>query len=181
MASKTSIINQALILLGESPISNFDAPVGIIANSVYETTKDTMLSDHRWRFAVKKAALTAASGSPVNEWTNHYTLPTDMILLIRTYPNSNYEVFENKLATNASSVSVDYVFDPGENKYPEYFVKAMAAQLASDMALAVTNDKTLEQRMAQKAVQFVASARHKDSQGRPSSAIQRRPYIDIRG
>ena len=181
MASKTSIINQALILIGESPVTDFTSPVGNIANSLYETSRDSMLTDHRWRFAVKKVALVVASTSPVNEWQYWFTLPTDMLLLIRTYPNSSYEVFEDKLATNSSTVSIDYVFDPGEQKYPEYFVKALAHNLASDMALAVTNDKTLEGIMAAKAARFVAAATHKDSQGRPSTAIQSRPFIDVRG
>lgn len=180
MASKLSIINQSLILMGESAIADLTLPVGIIANTLYETTKDSMLSDHRWRFAVKKAALVAAAGSPVNEWSYHFTLPTDMILLIRTYPGSHYEIFENKLLTNSASVSIDYVFDPGENKYPEYFLRALTHQLASDMALAVTNDKTLSQLMDQKASSYLSIAKHKDSQGRPSSAIQSRPYLDVR-
>lgn len=181
MASKIGIINHSLILIGESPITSLSSAVGTVAETVYDTTLESMLTDHRWRFAVKKVALVAASGSPLNEWTNHFTLPSDMLMLIRTYPNSVYEIYEDKLATNNNSVAVDYVFNPGETKYPEYFVKALAHQLASDMALSVTNDKTLEQRMAQKAEMAVAKAKHKDSQGRPSSAIQRRPYIDVRG
>jgi len=181
MATKLSVINQALVLIGETPISSMAQPVGTIIETVYDTVKETLLSEHRWRFAVKKTNLSAAPGSPLNEWKNHFTLPTDMLLLIRTYPNSDYEIFQNKLATNEQSVAIDYVYDPSEPKYPEYFVKALATQLAADIALAVTNDKSLAQLMEQKAMRFLMTAQHKDSQGRPSTPIQSRPYIDVRG
>lgn len=181
MASKLDIINQALVLLGENPVTDLTSPSGIIADTVYTTTRNDLLSGHRWRFAVKKVALVAAAGSPVNEWTNHFTLPTDMLVLFRTYPNSQYEIFEDKLVTNNASVSVDYIFDPGEKKYPDYFVKSLATLLSSEMALAITNDKKMSEMQHSKAQMAISSAKNKDSQGRPATAIQSRPYIDVRG
>lgn len=147
---------------------------------IYDDIREGLLTDHRWRFAVKKVALSAASGSPVNEWENHFTLPTDMLMLIRTYPNSTYEIYENKLLTQNSSVSVDYVFDPGEKKYPTYFVKVLVRNLASEACLAVTNDKKLSELMEVRALDELNKAMHKDAQGRPPTRIQRRPFIDIR-
>lgn len=180
MSSKLDIINQGLLLLGESVITDYDTPVGIIADTLYKTTRDSLLASHRWRFAVKKVALVAASGSPVNEWQYHYTLPSDYVLLIRTYPNSNYEVFEDKLLSNLSTASIDYVFDPGEKKYPTYFIKALTHALASDMALSVTHDKSMADLQHKLADRWLARAKHADSQGRPQRVIQRRPFIDVR-
>jgi len=181
MASKLEIINQALILLGENTVNDLTLPVGEVACRLYDTVREDLLTSHRWRFAVKKVALTAAAGSPVNEWTNHFTLPTDSLMIIRTYPRSNYEIYEDKILTNQSSVSVDYLFDPGEKKYPTYFIKAFALKLAADMCLAITNDKSLKELTERDAMFAITGAKFKDSQGRPSTAIVSRPFIDVRG
>lgn len=180
MASKIDIVNQALVLLGESVISDLSLPVGETVETVYNTTRDSLLTSHRWRFAVKKVALSEAAGSPVNEWANHFTLPSDFLLLISTYPISTYEIYGSKLLTNNDEVEIDYIYDPGEKLYPAYFVKAFATQLASDIALPITNDKTLHELFAQKALNELAAARFKDSQGRPPKAIISRPFIDCR-
>jgi len=180
MASKINIVNQALVRLGESAITDYSLPVGNIIETVYDTVRQNLLTSYRWRFAMKKVALTEASGSPVNEWTKHFTLPSDMLLLVTTYPTSNYEVFEDKLLTNASSVSVDYVFDPGEKKYPQYFVNALALEIADAVCMPITNDKTMKEIVKVEAETATRSARFKDASGRPPSAIQDRPFIDVR-
>ncbi len=180
MANKRSIINQALVRLGERTITDMSLPIGEIVSSVYDTVKDTLLASHRWRFAMKKVALSESSGDPVNEWGNHFDLPDDMVLLITTYPVSSYEIYEDKLLTNAGSVSVDYVYDPGEKKYPAYFVNAFAKQLSADTALAITHDKTLHELITVEAESAAAAARNRDSQGRPPTAIISRPFIDAR-
>lgn len=181
MASKLDIINQAFVLLGEKPVADLNKPVGIIAETVYKTTLSDLLTSHRWRFAVKKVALVEAAGSPVNEWSKHFTLPTDMLVMFRTYPGSSYEIFEDKLLTNGTSVSIDYMFNPGEKKFPEYFVRALSAKLASVMALAITNDKKMAEMQDINAMVAAGSAKNKDSQGRPATPIQSRPFIDVRG
>ena len=180
MASKLDIINQALIILGENVINDYSTPTGTALNEIYDSTREDLLQSSRWRFAVKKVALTEAVGSPVNEWDKHFTLPSDMLLLISTYPVSRYEIFEGKLLTNNSSVSVDYIFDPGEKEYPSYFIVALTRLLAANAALAVTNDKKMAEIMEHKSLTALASAQNKDAQGRPSTAIRRRPFIDVR-
>lgn len=180
MSTKLEIINQSLILLGEKSISDLSLPVGEVMTRLYDDVREDLLTDHRWRFAMKKVALSEAAGSPVNEWKNHFTLPTDMLMLITTYPTSNYEIYEDKLLTENESVSVDYLYDPGEKKYPTYFVRVFTHRLAAIAALAVTNDKKLEELMEVRAKECLGKARFKDSQGRPSVAIKSRPFIDVR-
>lgn len=180
MPSKLDIVNHALILLGESPLSDFTSNTGEVVETVCRRMRQEMLMEHRWRFAVKKAALTEASGSPVNEWENHFDFPSDMLLLIRTYPSSNYEVFADKLLTNNESVSIDYIYDPGIKAYPEYFANALAHRIAAEVCMAITNNHTLYDSMKQKYLMVLGAAKFKDSQGRPPKAIQSRPWIDIR-
>ena len=180
MATKLEIINQALILMGESTVSDLTLPVGEVMERLYDDTRDSLLTSHRWRFAMKKVALSEASGTPVNEWDKHFTLPTGMLMLVTTYPTSTYEIYEDKLLTNHSSVSVDYLFNPGEKKFPAYFTKAFSKHLAAEACLSITNDKTLAQKLREDAEIAEARARYRDSQGRPPTAIQHRPFIDVR-
>jgi len=181
MPSKIEIINQALILLGEDLVADLSAGAGEVADTLYKTVNHNLLSSYRWRFATKKVALSEYAGSPVNEWDRHFSLPTDFILLNRVYPEARFEIFEDKILTDSTTISIEYVFDPGEKTYPVYYTRALSHVLAADMAMSIANDKKLAEMMDSKATRSLGFAKNRDSQGRRTPFIQHRPYVAVRG
>ncbi|WP_299083205.1 hypothetical protein [uncultured Paraglaciecola sp.] len=139
-----------------------------------------MLTDTRWRFATGKQSLNRLTATPLNEWRYAFQIPDDVLLVIRMYPSQGYEIYEDKIYTNAASVEIDYIFRPLEPAFPAYFVEALAARLAEEIAISVTNNVTLRGEMVELAARRRAEAMHKDAQGRPNVAIQSRPFIDVR-
>ena len=182
MATKFDIVSQALLLIGESPISSFSEGVsGTVAANLYDTTRDSFLTATRWRFAVGKSNLSRLTDTPLNEYQYAFQLPSDLLMPIGTYPNSRYEIYEDKLYSNNATVELDYIFRPTEEVFPAYFVEALAAQLAEKFAIAITNNQTMRQAMEAHAADTYRKAAFRDAQGRTPQAIKHRPYIAVRG
>lgn len=180
--SDVDIVSQALVLIGEAPISSLtEGTAGVVASSLYETTKDTLLQKHRWRFATAKASLSRLTATPLNEWTYGFQLPTNLRLILRVYPHTPYEMYEDKIYSNSNTLQIDYLIDPGEGDYPAYFVKALTYRLASEMALGIANNQSLSDAWYDKSIVAISEAMHMDSQGRPNQAIHHRPLINVRG
>jgi len=183
MASDIDIASNALVRIGAAPISSFTegGASGQAAANLYEPTVRALLTEHRWRFATGKRQLARLVAAPLNEFQYAYQLPSDMLLLFRTYPTSTYEVFEDKLFTNASSVEIDYLFQPNESQFPAYFQLAVEYKLASEFALIVTSNRSLAETYEFKANEQMKKARFADSQGRPPASIEAFDYLDMRG
>ena len=179
--SKEDIVSQALIMIGEAPISSFtEGTGGLVAGNIYATTRDDLLTAYRWRFAMRKNSLSRLVDTPRNEWEYAFQLPSDLLMLVRTYPNSTYEVYRDFLYSNNASVDIDYVYRPDVGFFPAYFVKALIYKLAEEMAISITNNQGLAERMEMRATKALAKATYVDSQGRPADPIVSRPFIDVR-
>lgn len=183
MSSKIETASNALVRIGVPPISSFTegGAAGVVANNIYEPTILAILTETRWRFAAAKRLLAKLTSTPLNEWSNAFQLPSDLILMYRVYPNSNYEIYENKLYSNNNSVSIDYLFRPDESRWPAYFQLAVEYKLASEFALTVTNNSTKAKIYEEKYQQQIVKARFADAQGRPATPMQRSNYISVRG
>lgn len=182
MASDIDIASNALVRIGVPPISSFTegGAAGQAASNLYEPTIRTLLTESRWRFAAAKRKLAQLTAKPLNDWTYAYQLPSDMMLLCRVFPRTNYEIFEDKLYTDAASVEVDYLFRAPESLFPAYFQLACEYKLASEFALIVTSNRSLAETYEIKHQDQMKKARFADSQGRPADAIQNIDYFDVR-
>lgn len=179
--SEVDIVSQALILIGESPISSFAEGVGgLVASNLYAPTRDDCLTCYRWHFATGKKELSRLVETPLNEWQYAYQQPSDLLLPIRAYPGTRFEVFEDRIFANTSTLEIDYIFRPPSGAFPAYFVKALSYKLASEFAVTVTNNLSIAQRMDDLAVYHLRKAKSNDSQSRTPAAITARPWIDVR-
>ena len=181
MASKFDIVSQALVLIGEAPISSFsEGTAGLVASQLYEVTFDGLLTSHRWRFAVGKSQFNRLTDTPLNSWRYAYQLPSQLLMLVNVKHNPPYEIYEDKLYTDIHKVEADYVYRPDEGSLPQYFVESLAARLAETFAIPITNNQTMREAMRELAERRFQEAIFKDSQGRPPVAIQHRPFVDVR-
>lgn len=182
MATDIEICSNALIMIGHGPIASFtDGGAGAnTASALYTTTYNNLLSQHRWRFASAKANLSKLSAAPRNEWNNAFQLPSGCITVINTYPNVDYEIYEDKLYSNADALDIDYIFKPDESKLPGYFQRLLEFSLASIFAIPVTDNSTKAEEYRVMFEDQLKRARNIDSQARPSDAIVDSPFIEAR-
>lgn len=180
--TKVKIISDALILLGEQPLTSIDdarhgARVGV---NLFERLYENELCSNRWRFAIDKQALSQLAAAPLNEWQYAYQLPSGLLLPIRVYPDANYEIYTDKLFSNHSAVELDFVFKPDLGGLPSYFYELMVCRLAWRMARAVTEAGSTVEEMYRAYVQQRDVALYADAQGRPNQPFSDSPFTDIR-
>lgn len=184
MASKIDLVSSALVLIGDKPINSLTGNDRrqVVANNLYDNIVKNELSKHRWGFARKKAQLSLTTETPVdNEWRSIYQLPTDIIVLIKLYPNANYQILGDKVYTNVSqALYCDYIYDTPESEWPYYFSKMIEYALAIDFSTSIRDSSTIQQNMAALYESAARNARYQDSQQHPQIPIQNRPFIDVR-
>jgi len=184
MASKIDVISAALVLIGDVPVNSLTGNDRRqqVANALYDSTVQMELSKHRWGFARKKAQLSLTTQAPVdNEWRSVYQLPTDLLHLIKIYPNGNYQILGDKVYTNFSqALYCDYIYDAPEDEWPAYFTKMMQYALAVEFATSIRDSSAIQGNMSALYENASRMARYTDSQQHPQTPIQHRPFINVR-
>ncbi len=84
ISSETQLVNNALIRLGANTITDIDTDGSHESNTMqqlYAPTRDALLRQHFWNFAIKRSNLSANAVAPAFEWAASYPLPSDFIRL----------------------------------------------------------------------------------------------------
>jgi hypothetical protein len=170
--SKFDICNQALVLVGANTITSFteNTTESTVANQLYETSLENLLSRCRWRFATKQQQLSRLTETPTARWSAKYSLPSDALILhtvtigdnVIEYDRYSTEVFCD--ATSADIVVADYTFQPSEADFPPYFKQALVFELASLFAGAIARNDQLSTLYQNRAMTQTAYAKSQDSQ-----------------
>jgi len=185
MAGSTSAIqicSNALILLGHPPISSFDEPgAGAQASAnLYEQSYLNLLTTHRWRFATKKAQLARLTAEPLNGYKYQFQLPSDLLYLIKKEEGFQYEVYGDKLHSNNSVESIDYLYRVNEDNLPPYFIKTVEFFMASQMAIPVVGNTSRADYYYQAYEMQLKRAKFADSTQRPGDTFTQSPYVQVR-
>jgi len=182
MATDISMSSNALLLIGHETINSFtDAGAGAkAAANLYATVYEDAITSYPWRFAMGKVTLSKLVAAPLNEWTNAFQLPANLLLTYRTYPRSPFEIYEDKLYSDQETIEIDYWFKPEETTLPPYFVKYMQYSLAAEFAISVTDNRSLAESFTNMADRQRLVAMNRDSQGRTNNAIESAPFIEVR-
>lgn len=185
MASDIDMASNALLLIGDNPISSFTEPgAGArAAANLYPDTYRRVLAEHPWTFALKEQQLNKLSQTP-DPLTNYqfaYQIPNDLIRLWAIFPNSNYTIVNDILYSNVGEgLLARYVYAVDEVNIPPHVVKAIEYKLAADFAISVTESTSKSEFYEAKYLNMVAQARGIDSQGQPPLPIQDQPFTDVR-
>jgi hypothetical protein len=182
-STKIGLISKALILCGEMPLTSlsddrYGATVG--ANLFELLYENELQGNHAWRFCCKKDALSRLVDVPLNQWQYAYQLPPDMLLPNYVYPRTRYEIYGDRIYTDATSVELDYRFKPDINALPAHFALLLVYSLAKDMIKPITESDRAQQIMQAKYDIQRNRALFADAQGRPNVPIQDSPFVDVR-
>jgi hypothetical protein len=167
------ICNMALTMLATSRITTLeDANENARKlNIVYQPTKEALLSEHNWNFAIVQDTLSEASGYPViGIYAYHFSLPYDCIRVIRVEDDEPFVVLNGKVLTNSETCVIEYISNADEGDFSPGFSRALAFRLAADLAFGVTQNATLAQGMELKAQQALKEAKWTDAQEGGGSA-----------
>jgi len=183
MATKIGTISNALLLIGDTPLNSLDEP-GYrtqVCSNLYDNIYESELISHTWGFARKLQQLNLTTDVPViGTWTKIYQCPTDLISIMRVVPATDYEIYGDKIYSNAPSLTLDYYSRIDESMWPNYFAKLMEYALAKEIAIPLREDTQAAQLFYNLYKQVGQKARAVESKQRIQRAIQDQPFIDVR-
>jgi hypothetical protein len=109
--SKIGLISNALILLGEEGTNSLaDTRYGVVVGAnMFENIYESEVQSNRWRFAMTKGALSELLSVPLNQWARAFQLPSDMLLPVGMWPPQPYEIYGDRIYTNATAVTLTIV------------------------------------------------------------------------
>ena len=167
MASVVQICNSALNQLGASSITALtdDSKNARLCNERYTTVRDEVFRSHPWNCLVKRIQLAQDTDTPPWGFTYQYTLPSDClrVLQIKDY-NSDYKIEGRKLLIDESDVYLIYLAQITDvNELDVLLRETISANLAQDIAYAITANLQVSKLMAEKYQAKLSEARHADS------------------
>lgn len=157
MASTVEICNLALGWLGCNLIISIDDDTveASLCKVNFPLLRDAVLEARAWTFASKRTTLPpTVGGVPAEEvfgYASRFTLPSDCIrvLMAGSTPNFYDRLFWEKendeILANVGILYIKYVWritDP--TKFSSSFVQALAARLASDLCIPLTENRNLQ-------------------------------------
>jgi hypothetical protein len=180
--TKIKLISNALILCGEKPLNSladnrYGATVGA---NLFEQIYEAELQSNRWRFACAKKSLSLLVATPLNEWQYAFQLPPTMLLPLGVYPSKPYEIYADRIYTNATEIDLEYMFKPDVSACPAYFTLLITYALAKDMIKPITESDNAVVAMTAKYNTQRARAQFADAQGRPNKPIADSPFTAVR-
>lgn len=147
MASEVSICNQALSWLGGTHITSLDddSTEASLCKATYASVRDAVLEARNWTFAIGRYDLPKAATGPTNGYANAFPIPSDVLRVLEVLDNNDWRMEGDGIVTNEGAVSIRAVVrvtDP--NRFSALFVQALAARLAADLAIALTQSRELQ-------------------------------------
>ena len=177
MSTETDVCNEALGLIGQSPITAIDDG-SIPANrclQFYAPLRDALLRSHHWNFALKWVQLAQDVTPPVAGFTFAYTLPADCLKVVNyggslpTSPTTivsyidpyqrtvvRYKIEGRKLVSNDGVAYIQYlrqVTNPAE--WDGLFYQVVATWLASKLAGSLAKDPKMSAALLAQATNMI--------------------------
>ena len=191
MAYVVDICNSALNLLGASTISALtdDTKNARLCNQRYEPIRNRIFRSHSWNCLVKRVELAKDSTSPIVEYANEFTLPSDCLRVLKIHNGATdsirtdmeYKIEGRKVRTNEGTIFLVYIaLNTDPNIYDTNLQEAISHQLAADICYAVTNNATLANNYMQRADDRLREARFIDATENSVSVIEANEFTDSR-
>ena len=153
MASKTDIVNMALIKIGQKTVSSIteDTPTATKLNAVYDQILDEALAagpEKGWKFARAKETLSVDSVTPDSTYEYRYAIPSDCLRIARIHIDgediTDWVRQGQYILTNQSSdeVNIDYVSRiTNTGLFPPHFIIVLYMMLAYHLSFNIVQEK----------------------------------------
>lgn len=181
MANEVQIANLALSWMGQNLINSLsdNQNEAKIMNANYALSRDKVLTEHAWTFALRREILAPIAPLPAFGSQRQFLIPSDVLRVHRVYRASNAaqtEKFQNArwsregkyILANELSIWAHFIWrNINTDEYSTPFAHAVAARLAADTCITFTeNRRFFEQLEAQYYVKLQEATASDGAQGR---------------
>jgi hypothetical protein len=194
MATKVSICSNALLLIGDSPINDFQV-VGVdqdrvtLVSNLWEYTKDAMIRAHNWSCCVKRVQLTHTVDGPAwgnkSEYQYAFELPGDCLRVLSVWPNQtpiSHVVEGQQILCNETPIYLRYIFrNDIVESWDAGLVDVMTSAMAAACAYPIKQSGDLKDRFDREVFVKLRNARARDSTQSTQLGITDSPLTQVRG
>lgn len=183
--TKVEVISLAAIICGRQGFNTLagGGAFALDGSSLFDAIVSAELGSNRWRFAqafVEMSTLTTLNPS-FDGWLYYWTIPADCIMFFYVDPAVEYLVFGDRVLTKTNqSLTAVYSKTVPVSKWPPSFALYVAYEIASTLAISVTNSDRMVARIQSNKDLWHSRALFADGQNSRPSLIKRNPYIDVR-
>jgi len=180
MANEVTICNQALSYLGADPITSLEDnnATAALMKVNYDTLRDAVLEERHWTFATLRRSSTTANTPPYGDGFAH-AIPQEYLLVYRVFRNvvsfdpNNWVPSTGWRREGANIIAREETIHmwgterlTNTNRYTSMFRQCLAARLAADLCMAITESAEHQERMWKLyASKIVAAAASDGGQG----------------
>lgn len=172
MATVISICSNALLRLGQNPISSFndESDQARLCANLWQSVYDRTLRTHPWNCAIKRVILSAEVAEPEFKFKYKFPLPGDWIRTLSIGiddKSGDYRQEGNRILSDGTVVYLRYVFRQEIDLIDDSLVEVLTCAMASEMAYPVTQSASMQQVMQDKYMRSMVDARSINAQEVP--------------
>jgi hypothetical protein len=156
MTSSVSICSNALIRLGDKPISSFEdgTDAADACANLYPTVRDEVLRAHPWNCATKRVTLPALAEAPGFDYAYQFQLPADWLRTIQIGARDcalDFTIEGRRILAMSSTLPLVYVFqNKTESTWDADLIAVVTAAMAAALAYPITQSASMQQTMEAK-------------------------------
>jgi hypothetical protein len=184
MANPVQIANLALSWLGQGLINAFtdNQTEAKVMEANYELSRDKVLADHAWTFAMERQTLAPLVDGPQWGSENRFLIPSNVLRVYRVYranlssqgttsrnlTPAHWERSGKYILANESTIWAVFIMKVTDSTlFSPGFVHALAARMAADTCMTLTENRQLLVDMEALYDKKIAEAQYSEgSQGR---------------
>jgi len=190
--TEVSIANLALGWLGLDPIISLDDPsnAAALCKQNLGPLRDALLEGSDWTFAQRRVELAASAAIPAWGYARQFEVPIDCLRVC--YVTDSPDIAESRpmaqwvkegryILTNSETCFIRYSASVTDSKqWSQGFAQALAARLAADIAMPVTDSGTVMQAMQALAEDKLSYAKSGDMRQGSAQRIRSTDLIRVR-
>ena len=186
--SDVALATRALLRIGAAPINSFEdnTAEAEIAGALFAPTRDGLLSSYPWSFATAQKPLAPLAEQPAADFQFAYQLPGDFLRAVsvgqgRRGRGVEFRIGGDKLLSNASQITLSYIYRPPEGGMPPFFEQVLIAALSAEFCLPLTESSTRAKLLFDQAEDLFDKAKTTDAQQDTPNRLEDFSLINARG
>lgn len=186
MTTAVSICSNALLMLGDNPIADFNEGTdkARLASNLWPMARDYVLRRHSWNCAIKRVVLAPDVVAPAFDYTSAFTLPGDCLRILSVGQEGErprYRLENGKLLMDGTALHLRYVFrNDNPATWDALLVFAMTRVMRALFAYPITQSGSLEQLIESELTVTLREARAVDGLEDEPEAFDHSPLLEAR-
>ena len=177
MSSIVDLCNAALDKVGSPPILDIEGTnkAERLCKRTYPFARKRVLRKHPWNFAIKRAALSKLTATPLSgNFAYQFRMPNDSLRLLEVLDAYENEYVQegDVILSNQETLSIRYVWDVTDlSKYDPLAYDAVKLAMAIDMIETLNQSTSKKRALGQEYSDMFLDAKQVDAQENPTTTL----------